>query len=99
MYSDAVEQNIRTMERAQAAEQITLRTMLTTGSLKDKEWWSTIKVQVALDTSLILPHSLMRTAESTAPRRAKSEYFGNFFSQKCSLGDNGIDPSSLPRAK
>ena len=76
-----------------------LRTKLTTGCLKDKERWSTIKRAGGFGHQSDIPTLIDENSRERRTAKEKLECFGNFFSQKCSLGDNDIDPSSIPRAK
>ena len=78
--------------RARLVQEQATCARLKTGSLRNKEWWQHIKRATELGQGSGIPTLIDSSGKEHATSYSKCEYLGKFFSQKCSLGNNDIDP-------
>ena len=83
-----------TIQRNRERHITMLRQKLTTGSLRDKEWWSTIKCAGGKGRSADIP--TLRSADGTeyTTSQEKAKCLGQYFADKCSLGPQDFNEES-----
>ena len=83
-------------ETAKSAMHEALRRRLASGSMRDREWWSTAKRAAGEARNSETPVLTDASGATHTSNRDKAEAFGLHFSSKCSLGDqdvlNGVFP-------
>ena len=83
-------------ETAMSAMHEALRRRLASGSMRDREWWSTAKRAAGEARNSETPVLTDASGATHTSSREKAEAFGLHFSSKCSLGDqdflNGVFP-------
>jgi len=95
MYIDAVNTSIRVTNRAMNSHQSRLRESLQNGSLKDKQWWSTMKSASGVGRCSDIPLLVTSDGSECVTGSEKAEAFGQFFSKKCSLGSRDLQEHDL----
>ena len=88
--------SVACLREAKARGLSAVRQRLQHGSLKKKQWWSTIKAAGGDGRQCNIP--LIRDAEGRkfSTSKEKATCFGKFFSNKCSLQNVYLQPSELP---
>ena len=88
--------SVACLREAKARGLSAVRQRLQHGSLKNKQWWSTIKAAGGDGRQCSIP--LIRDAEGRelSISKEKATCFGKFFSTKCSLQNDYLQPSELP---
>ena len=83
-------------ETAKSAMHEGLRRRLASGSMRDREWWSTAKRAAGEARNSETPVPTDASGATHTSNREKAEAFGQHFSSKCSLSDqdflNGVFP-------
>ena len=83
-------------ETAKSAMHEALRRRLASGSMRDREWWSTAKRAAGEARNSETPVLTDASGATHTSNREKAETFGQHFSSKCSLDDqdflNGVFP-------
>ena len=77
-----------------------VRQRLSNGSLRDKQWWSTIKQAGGSGRNSSFPTLVNSKGEKFVTSSGKAEYFGEHISAKCSLSQDFVDeeiPHVQPR--
>ena len=95
-YVHEVERCIRVLLAARHAHEQRLRTKLSRGNLRDRQWWQTVKRACGDGKRSDVPLLTDTTGKECVTATEKAEAFGKFFSGKCCLGENDIDRNSPP---
>ena len=82
--------------QAKSSYQYRLRGCLTSGNLQAKQWWSTVKRAAGDKRCSVIPTLRNSNGELLISNRERSEAFGKFFSEKCSLGASELTRESIP---
>ena len=87
-----------TLQRAQQASEARLRARLSSGSLRDKQWWTNIKAAAGGTRQSDIPVLIDSDGNEYTDRKQKAECLAKHFASKCSLGDTDLTPQELPPA-
>ena len=92
----AISQAANAIATAKSAMQARIRTKLAFGSLRDKEWWSTLKSATGSSRESSIPLLIDSSGRECHSSQEKSECFAEYFSRKCSLGNEDLRAGDLP---
>eukprot|EP00117_Sycon_ciliatum_P010660 scpid33236/ scgid4028/ RNA-directed DNA polymerase from mobile element jockey; Reverse transcriptase len=95
-YITTVNHEVEACHAARLAHQRRIRNKLTAGSLRDKEWWSTIKSAAGKGRCSDIPLLTNPAGQEFHSSREKAECFAAHFANKCSLGNNDLCAADLP---
>lgn len=73
-----------------------IRTNLSSGRLKDKQWWSTLKAASGEIRTSSIPTLIDGTGQEYSSNREKANCLGRYFAEKCSLGGDDLTQGTLP---
>lgn len=97
-YVSAVQHCVHVLNQSRALHEQRLRQKLSTGGLRDKEWWTTIKRIGGNSRESEIPVLIENGVEMVSARE-KADCFGLHFSRKCNLGLQDLSPDSAPEMK
>ena len=95
-YDLAASKSLSCLRRAKASYISSLRTQMSSGSLTDKQWWSTVKKAGGESRSSGLPTLTDETGRDYPTNSAKAECLADFFASKCSLGNDDFKGDDIP---
>ena len=87
---------IATQFRSRRAKEDSLRRSLSTGSLRDKQWWTKLKNAAGNRTQPEIPLVVDSDGREWATSSEKAEAFARFFSKKCSVAGPDLVEADLP---
>ena len=87
---------ITELYRARSSQQMRLRTKLTKGNLRDKQWWQAVKRVGGVSKGSEIPMIIDSSGREHVNAKEKADVFAKHFSDKCSLGKNDITAGSSP---
>ena len=96
-YSMATGEATNCLHRAKQAHTTGIRRKIREGALSSRQWWTTVKRaggQGHRSADIPVLRASNGTEHTTCSEKA--EAFGQYFSAKCSLGDNDLQANSLP---
>ena len=96
-YSMATGEAANCLHRAKQAHTTSIRRKIREGALSSRQWWTTVKRaggQGHRSADIPVLRASNGTEHTTCSEKA--EAFGQYFSAKCSLGDNDLQANSLP---
>jgi len=94
-FKDSVAEAVIVLTRSRKAKEEKLREKLSSRSMRDKEWWTSLKAAAGEGRSSEIPLLVEESGESRVSSTEKAEAFGDFFSRKCSLGDDDLNRQEL----
>ena len=100
VYRSATQYATTRIARARQAHTDSLRRKICTGSLRDKQWWSTIKQAGGQNRNADIPVLTDASGKEFTTNKEKAECLCQHFADKCSLGQNdfaGTFPAVQPR--
>ncbi|XP_065182533.1 uncharacterized protein LOC135813361 [Sycon ciliatum] len=95
-YTLAVHRSSDCLRDAQNHHLAIVRARLQTGSLRDKQWWSTIKQSIGTSRNSSIPILVDPAGKEHATNIEKANCLGHYFAEKCSLGANDLPDTPLP---
>ena len=95
-FTDSVTVAIATQFRSRRAKEDSLRRSLSTGSLRDKQWWTKLKNAAGNRTQPEIPLVVDSDGREWATSSEKAEAFARFFSKKCSVAGPDLVEADLP---
>ena len=95
-YIEAVNLCAARFHRARVSFESRLSNKLTSGSLTDKGWWTTVKQAAGLSRASEIPLLVDQSKREFHSSDDKANCLARYFATKCSLGDRDISPDSLP---
>ena len=87
---------VNILRRSQEAKEASICHSLSTGSLKDKEWWTKLKYASGDGRNTDIPLIVDAGGRELATSHEKSEAFATFFSRKCSVTGQDLTSHDLP---
>ena len=94
----SVNNAVSVLRRAQLVKEAQVRNQLRTGSLRDKQWWSTIKYTAGEGRSTDIPVLITGNTECHTAKE-KANCLADLFASKCSLGDADLSLEDLPQSE
>ena len=82
--------------KAQEAHVQNVKAKLSSGNLRDKQWWTYVKRAGGKDRCSDIPLITDGNGKEYVTSKEKADCFGSFFANKCSLGDMDLSDSTLP---
>lgn len=82
--------------RAREASERDIKAKLSAGSLRDKQWWSTIKRAAGESRATDIPTLVSREGVECHSSITKADCLAQHFADKCSLGDTDLRAADLP---
>lgn len=95
-FTHSVNVAVNTLSRSRAAKDASIRRSLSSGSMKDKEWWTKLKYAGGDGRNTDIPTIIDSEGRECATSSRKSEAFGGFFSKKCSVTGPDLTVHDLP---
>ena len=95
-YHAACQASCINLQKAKAMHLRTLRCRMENGSLSSKQWWSSVKHAGGEGRTTDLPTLTDPAGRDHVTNSEKAECLAKYFSAKCSLGENDLDPTCLP---
>ena len=92
----AVNLTVKVIAKAKSAMEARIRSKLATGSLRDKEWWCTMKRASGSNKESSVPLLIDSSGKEYHSSQEKSECLAQYFSHKCSLGNDELNNLDLP---
>ena len=86
----------QTLSLARSAWDRRIKSKLSTGNLRDKTWWQTLKAAAGEKRSTNIPTLVDVNGHKFTSSRSKADHLAFYFSAKCSLGDNDFSEHNLP---
>ena len=86
----AVSQAANAIATSKSAMQARIRTKLASGSLHNKEWWSSLKSATGSSRESSIPLLIDSSGRECHSSQEKSESFAEHFSRKCGLGNEDL---------
>ena len=84
------------LQHSQLVPEAKLRAKLSSGPLRDKQWWSYVKHAACEGGTSSIPLLIDEDCTEHHTAKNKAACLGKYFSRKCSLGSNDLQPSDLP---
>ena len=92
----AVSQAANAIATSKSAMQARIRTKLASGSLHNKEWWSSLKSATGSSRESSIPLLIDSSGRECHSSQENSESFAEHFSRKCRLGNEDLRAVDLP---
>ena len=88
-----------TIAQARQRHMTRLRQRISIGALRGKQWWSAVKRAGGHSRNREVPVVVDQNRGQHSTNKAKAECLGQFFSKKCSLGDEDFSDGVFPHVR
>jgi len=96
-YLESVQRAVIVVQRSRESKMRRIKQRLSSRSLRDKEWWTTIKAACGEGRCAEIPQIMDQNGIPRISNAEKADAFAEYFSKKCSLGEDDLLPHDLPR--
>ena len=81
---------VRVLNQSWLAKEASIRARLSKGSMRDKEWWSCVKIGGGARKSSTIPLLVDISGGKRASSKGKADCFASYFANKCSLSRHDL---------